>query len=296
MAVDLGVEQPKRTAPRALHPPARLRRPFSAGVAWLARRHSLPVELGLVTVLYAAYDTSRGAAMSGVGAAVAHARDLYAIERSLGVAIEPAVQRAAMRVPGLTVVFGISYMVLHLLATGAMLLWLHRTRAEAYVRMRLALLTASVLSLVGFVVWPTAPPRLAGLGIVGTLSRAGVAMNSPTLTVLYNPYAAFPSLHMAYAALTGYALWRYARRRWVRAVGAALPAWVVVEVVATGNHFLLDVAAGLAVSAVGLVLAHATVTANRQTSRPQATPHLSDPTPSRTTPSGRSDRTARDPA
>lgn len=222
---------------------------------WLARRHPLPVELVLVTVLYFAYDTARGAALSGAAAAVAHARDVYRLERALGMAAEPAVQHASQRIPGLTVAFGITYMLFHLLATGAVLLWLHRSRHRAFVRMRLALLAASVLSLAGFVLWPTAPPRLAGIGMAGTLSQAGVAMSSPTLTLLYNPYAAFPSLHVAYATLTGYALWRWSPRRVLRAGGIALPVWVAIEVVATGNHFVLDVLAGAGVAALGLFAA-----------------------------------------
>ncbi len=240
-------------------PAGRVRRrpdPVAAATGWLAQRHSLPAETALLVVLYAAYDLGRGAVVSGVGAAVAHAHDLYRLERHLHLAIERPVQHASMAVPGLTVTFGITYMALHLLLTGAVLLWLHRRHPEGYVLLRTALVVCSVAALVGFIVWPTAPPRLAGIGVAGTLSQAGVALNSPTLTVLFNPYAAFPSLHEAYAALTGWAIRRQARNRVLWLVGGVvMPIWVAVEVIATGNHFVIDVVAGILTAELGRVVA-----------------------------------------
>lgn len=253
MSVDLET----RAWSGAARPPRRLRLldPLGGIPAWLAVPHSLLAETVLLVVLYAAYDLGRGAVMSGVATAVAHARSFYRLEGDLHLAVERPIQQATLGVPGLTVAFGITYMALHLLLTGAVLLWLHRRHPEGYVRLRTALLVCSVIALVGFIVWPTAPPRLAGLGIIGTLSRAGVALKSPTLTVLYNPYAAFPSLHEGYAALTGWAIRRHAPNRLVRAFGVVMPVWVAVEVIATGNHFVVDVVAGIAAGLVGRAVA-----------------------------------------
>lgn len=227
-----------------------------AGTArWMSLRHSLPAEALLVVVLYAAYDLGRGAALTGAAVAVAHARSVHLLERELGIAVEGPIQRASLAVPGLTVAFGIGYLALHVLLTGTVLLWLYWRHPDGYVILRNALLVASVLALVGFVVWPTAPPRLAGIGIAGTLSRAGVALNSPTLTLLYNPYAAMPSLHEAYAALSAYGIRRHAPNRIVRTAGVVLPVWVALEVIATGNHFVVDVVAGAVVAELGLLAA-----------------------------------------
>jgi hypothetical protein len=96
------------------------------------------------------------------------------------------VQRAVQTLPGLTSLFGVAYLTLHLAVTAGVLLWLHRRRPEDFPFVRTALPLASGLALVGFLVYPTAPPRLAGIGIVDIVSS------------LYNPYAAVPSTHAGY--------------------------------------------------------------------------------------------------
>jgi hypothetical protein len=117
------------------------------------------------------------------------------------------------------------------------------------------LLVASGVGLVGFVLFPTAPPRLAALGIADSVSHGTVNLNASTLHWLYNPYAAMPSMHVAYATLVGYSLARWGRRRWLRWLGGLYPLWVAVEVIATGNHFVLDVLAGAIVAAGALIAA-----------------------------------------
>lgn len=252
MAVD--IESEHQSAGLGVRPGG-VRGRLAGAARWMSARHGLPTEALLVVGLYAAYDLGRGAALTGTAVAVAHARSAYSLERTLGIAVEGTIQRASLAVPGLTVAFGIGYLALHVLLTGAVLLWLYWRHPDGYVLLRNALLVASVLALIGFVVWPTAPPRLAGIGIAGTLSQAGVALNSPTLTLLYNPYAAMPSLHEAYAALTAYGIRRHAPNRAVWAAGAVLPVWVALEVIATGNHFIVDVVAGVVVAELGLLAA-----------------------------------------
>jgi membrane-associated phospholipid phosphatase len=177
-------------------------------------------------------------------------------ESAASLTLERGVQTLVGDVPGLMRLFGLGYMALHLGATGAALLWTHRCRpSEAYVKLRTALLVASGVGLVGFVLFPTAPPRLAALGIADSVSHGTVNLNASTLHWLYNPYAAMPSMHVAYATLVGYSLARWGRRRWLRWLGGLYPLWVAVEVVATGNHFVLDVLAGAIVAAGALIAA-----------------------------------------
>ena len=80
-------------------------------------------------------------------------------------------QDAARAVPGLLGTLGVLYLTLHLTVTGVYLLWLHRRRPSAFPVVRTALLCASLLALVGFLAFPTAPPRLAALGISDTISH-----------------------------------------------------------------------------------------------------------------------------
>jgi PAP2 superfamily len=172
----------------------------------------------------------------------------------MGLLHEVDVQRALTHVPGLGTLFGFGYDVLHLSVTGGVLIWLFFRHRDAYARVRTTLLGATFLALVGFTLFPSAPPRLAGIGVADTLSLARDTAHSGVLRFLYNPYAAMPSLHMAYAVIAGACLYRWGGHRLVRAIGLAYPIFVAVEVVATGNHFFLDVAAGVAVDACALAI------------------------------------------
>jgi PAP2 superfamily len=220
----------------------------------MARRHSFLVELLLLTLTYVVYDAARGLVRGGAPAAVAHARSIASLERSLGLLHEADLQRAVAHLPGATTLFGFGYDVLHLSVTGGVLLWLYFRHADAYPRVRTTLLAATGLALVGFTIYPSAPPRLAGIGIADTLSLAKDTAQSGVLQFLYNPYAAMPSLHMAYALIAGACLYRWGGHQIVRFIGIAYPVFVGVEVVATGNHFFLDLAAGVAVDICALAI------------------------------------------
>jgi hypothetical protein len=217
---------------------------------WLADRHSLGAEAVLVVGLYAVYETSRGLAAGGPVVALHHARMVASLERSLHVFVEANVQHAAAALPGLIGTFGLLYLTMHLAVTGGLLFWLHRRRPAAFPFVRTTVLIASGLALIGYVVFPTAPPRLAGLGIADTISGDHVDLNHGLLSSLYNPFAAVPSMHVSYAVIVGASLVRYGSRPVLRAAGVLYPALVVLVIVATGNHFFFDAAAGVIVAAV----------------------------------------------
>jgi len=223
--------------------------------AWLSVRHSLRIEAAGALTLYGLYELARGLVGPDTAQADAHAHRLVALERSLHLFVEANVQRAAQTLPGLTSLLGIAYLTLHLAVTGGVLLWLHRRRPEGFPFIRTALLLASGLALVGFLVYPTAPPRLAGVGILDTVSGRQVDLNRGLVGSLYNPYAAMPSMHIGYALIVAVALLRHGRRLLVRAIGALYPPFVVLVIVATGNHFFLDAAAGTLVVGLATALA-----------------------------------------
>jgi hypothetical protein len=209
----------------------------------------------VVLVLYGLYELSRGLVVGDADAASAHADRLVALERSLHLLFEANVQRAAHALPGLTGLLGLAYLTLHLAVTAGVLLWLHRRRPGAFPFVRTTLLLASALALVGFLVFPTAPPRLAGIGIADTVSNGHVDLNRGLVSSLYNPYAAVPSMHIGYALIVGASLLRHGRRPLVRALGALYPPFVLLVVVATGNHFFFDAAAGALVAVVAAAAA-----------------------------------------
>jgi hypothetical protein len=120
------------------------------------------------------------------------------------------------------------------------------------------LLLASGLALVGFLVFPTAPPRLAAVGLADTISHGHVNLNHGLVSALYNPYAAVPSMHIGYAVIVGASLYLHGGRRLLRILAFVYPALQLFVIVATGNHFFFDAATGAVVAAASLPVALAT--------------------------------------
>jgi membrane-associated phospholipid phosphatase len=130
---------------------------------------------------------------------------------------------------------------------GLALLWVYLRRHEWFARFRNTILLANMIGLVGYVVMPTAPPWMFPYyGFVdGVNHQTGFG-------ALANPYAAMPSLHAADALIVGIFLFRACRGRWAKVLWAFWPAWVWFCVLATANHFWLDVAAGIVVALISL--------------------------------------------
>src|SRR5262249_5572979 len=170
------------------------------------------------------YETSRGLAAGGPAVALHHARMIASLERSLHVFVEANVQHAAGALPGLIGTLGFLYLTMHLAVTGSLLFWLHRRRPVAFPLVRTTVLIASGLALIGYVTFPTAPPRMAALGIADTISGDHVDLNHGLLSSLYNPFAAVPSMHVAYAVIVGASLVRYGGRPVLRPARALSPA------------------------------------------------------------------------
>jgi membrane-associated phospholipid phosphatase len=141
---------------------------------------------------------------------------------------------------------------------GLALLWVYLRRNDAFIRFRNTILLANVLGLIGYILLPTAPPRMfPSLGFLDTLdSFGGLNHGSGIVSVAANPYAAMPSLHAADALIVGIVLATVTRRRWAQALWLLWPAWVWFAVMATGNHFWLDVLAGILVATVAMAVVY----------------------------------------
>jgi PAP2 superfamily len=130
----------------------------------------------------------------------------------------------------------------------ATLLFVYLRRHERFARFRNTILLANMIGLIGYVVMPTAPPWMfASYGFVD-----GVNHSSGAVAALANPYAAMPSLHAADALIVGWFLFSACRSRWAKALWALWPAWVWFCVMATANHYLVDVVAGIGVGLVAI--------------------------------------------
>jgi hypothetical protein len=214
------------------------------------------VEVATIIGLYGLYEVVRGQGHATLGVAREHTDGIVALERHLHLFGERTIQQAAHWVPGLPTLLGIAYIALHFLGTAAFLIWLHRTHPERFPLVRNTLIAATGLALSIYLLYPVAPPRLAGLGFVDTVTHnAKVNLSSDLLGSLYNPFAAVPSLHFGYALLVGVTVALLAKGRVARVVGWSYPAVMLLVIVATGNHFFFDAAGGALAIGIGYAAA-----------------------------------------
>ena len=221
---------------------------------FLARRDGV-AQLAVVLGAFGAYEVARLAMKPNWAQAFAHANQIESVEQVLGFAWEQSLQRAFLALPDLVTALNLFYFVGHFLFTGIFFVWLYRRSREGFRSFRDGFIAATALAVVIHWLYPTAPPRLAGVGLEDTLLIfSGIDIGSPTSSAISNPVAAVPSLHAAYALGVGIGLIRFARSHLARLAGAVYPPFVVLTIVVTGNHFLLDAVAGMLVLGVGFLL------------------------------------------
>ena len=206
----------------------------------------------------AAYQVARGIADRNPPKAFDNSLHVIGIERNAHALIELTLQRIVDGSQVLAALASWTYWNSEFTVVGLALLWVYLRRNEAFVRFRNTILLANVIGLVGYVLLPTAPPRMfPDLGFADTLADfGGLNHGSGLIEVVSNPYAAMPSLHAADALIVGVVLVAVSRRWWAKALWALWPAWVWFCVIATGNHFWLDVVAGIVIGMLALALVY----------------------------------------
>jgi hypothetical protein len=214
-------------------------------------------EVFVLGSIYVLYDAVRLVVATGNGEAFPNARRVLGVERALHIAHEQALNHAVSARPVLAVTMAYAYAALHYLVTPIVLVWLWKKRPHRYPGARTTLVAATLLGVAGFWLFPTAPPRMLP-GFVDTLAVYhqwgwwGAAASAPKgLASLTNEFAAMPSLHVGWAVWCGWHVSRNVTRRWARTLAVAYPVVILVVVVGTANHYVLDAVAGLAVLAAG---------------------------------------------
>ena len=130
------------------------------------------------------------------------------------------------------------YVGMHFPGTTLLLVWLYLRHRSSYSRVRNELVLLTGAGLAVHVLFPLAPPRLAGIGAVDTMLTVGPSAYPPTADGIANQYAAMPSLHVGWAILVAVAVVRVSRSRWRWVVAMHAP--VTVLVVVTANHYWTD--------------------------------------------------------
>jgi PAP2 superfamily len=184
-----------------------------------------------------------------------NAERVIALQRALHLDLEPPVQRALLRFPRLVYGLNVGYGLFNVTLTVGWLALLYRRRDQRYLRFRRACLLAYVGAQPAFLLFPTAPPRVLD-GFVDTLAEvSGLDLEHPFLVRFYNPVAALPSLHVAFAVVTGAEIAERSASPVVRAAARGYPPLVALVVAGTGNHYVLDAVAGAALGGVSRSLA-----------------------------------------
>jgi membrane-associated phospholipid phosphatase len=199
---------------------------------------------------YAAYQAARGAADRGVAEAFWNGTLVIEAENKLQALIEPGVQNFVEQSQLLVVVTSYTYWLSQFAVVGLTLLWIYFRHHERFADFRNWLIGANLVGLVGYVLMPTAPPRMfPEWGFSDTLEEFGtVSHDSGLISFAANPYAAMPSLHAMDALIVGIVMASVCRSWLARALWLAWPAWVTFSVMGTGNHYWLDCAAGFAIA------------------------------------------------
>jgi membrane-associated phospholipid phosphatase len=207
-----------------------------------------------------AYQVARGLADRNPPKAFDNGLHVIGIERHANALFEVTLQRLVDGSQVLATAASWTYWNSEFTVLGLALLWVYLRRNEAFVNFRNSILLANVIGLIGYVLLPTAPPRMfPDLGFSDTLSNFGeLNHGSGVIEFAANPYAAMPSLHAADALIVGLVLASVCRSKVAKVLWLLWPAWVWFSVMATGNHFWLDVVAGVIVASIALVVVYRT--------------------------------------
>jgi PAP2 superfamily len=200
---------------------------------------------------YAVYEVARWLTTGSTSAAMANASRIVRLEADFGLDFEGGVQNALVDLPVMAVLNYV-YLAAQLAVVPLTLIWLYRRCYRIYLALRNTVLATWLISVPIYALYPVAPPRLANIGLVDTVTdHAGVALDSNFTTIFYNAFAAVPSLHVGFAFAVGTAVALVGSRRTTRALAIAWGPLVTLTVVATGNHFIFDAVAGVLVTALG---------------------------------------------
>jgi hypothetical protein len=210
------------------------------------------LQIGLVIGLAEVYRLLRRLIPTDWPQAISNAHHVLRLEQVTHLAWEQGIQRWFLQFPEVVRGMNWFYLSSHFVVTGAFFVWLYWRNREGFAIFRDGFLLATAIALVIHWRYPTAPPRLAHMGIKDTIDLySGVNIGRPHHERFSNPVAAVPSLHAGWALALGAGLVLYARTWLARAAGVIYPSAVLLTIVVTGNHFVFDAVAGALVMAVG---------------------------------------------
>ena len=225
---------------------------------WLPHGYGDAVkQLGLFVLAELSYEAVRGLANGARDQAMVNGQNVISLEKSLHTFFEPNLQSIFIDHRWIIDFANYMYMNSHFVVTTAFLVWLYVFRNQNFYFVRNMFMVAMALAIVGYAVVPTAPPRLFPQeGFVDTITDfAQVNHDSGLVKLFINPYAAIPSMHVAFSTMIGVTGVLISRHTFTKVLWAAYPLLVFWVVVVTANHFWIDGAAGLLVAVLSALAA-----------------------------------------
>ena len=211
-------------------------------------------ELLLIAIGYFLYGRIRNLVPEQQSIAERHGRGVQHLQSALHLDFELSVNKFVATHEWLAQIMDYYYATLHFIVTIAVLIWLYVAHPRIYRGVRTILFATSLIALVGFWLYPLAPPRLLPqYGYIDTLLKFHTwgSLADPNIADHSNQYAAMPSLHIGWALWCGVTIFMCARRMWVRILGLVYPLWTLAVIIGTANHFFIDAVAGLVVFVLG---------------------------------------------
>jgi hypothetical protein len=215
------------------------------------------VQLSLFVMADILYETVRGIAESNAAVAFSNARTIVDLEQNTGLFFEQGLQAWAMGQRVLIDMANFMYVNSHFVMTTGALVWLYLRHNDRFYFVRNMFMVAMGLALVGYALMPTAPPRFfPELGFVDTIAYyVNVKHDSGLVALFFNPYAAVPSMHVAFALMIAVPAMLVVRHRIAKVLWAVYPLLITFVVIVTGNHWVMDAVAGAFVAGVSALVA-----------------------------------------
>ncbi|HZC69676.1 MAG TPA: phosphatase PAP2 family protein [Jatrophihabitans sp.] len=207
-------------------------------------------EIAIIAFGYWIYTLGRNAIPDQETIARRHGRSIQHLQDLLHLNWEMSFNHFVAGTEWLAQTMDYYYSTMHFIVTISVMVWLFVRRSHVYRGARTVLVATTLLALLGFVLYPTAPPRLLGqYDYIDTVVKFHTwgSLADPDIAQHSNQYAAMPSLHIGWALWSGIAIFLCARQLWVRLLGLAHPLATLVVIVGTANHFILDAVGGAAI-------------------------------------------------
>jgi hypothetical protein len=219
-------------------------------------------QIALFVAAFVLYNLVRGLAAGGSPyKPFGDAMKIIDLERTLHIFVEPSVQAWVINKHWLMDAADWTYLNGHFFVTLGVLIFIYLRRNDSFYFVRNMFMLAMALALVGYALYPTAPPRLMPeWGFTDSVSQfvtggTGWVDNGAGKAFL-NFYAAVPSMHVCFATMVGWSMFRLVQRRWAKIAWSLYPLFVTFVVVATANHYFTDVFLGALTAVVAATLAH----------------------------------------